>query len=59
MDVEEFVRRGLRAGEDRVGIEASLATHVQMIKDVDEGYAADFARAAVDEALLTLSLIHI
>ena len=28
MDVEEFVRRGLRAGRDRAGIEVSLADHV-------------------------------
>ncbi|MEN6519142.1 MAG: AIR synthase-related protein [Methanospirillum sp.] len=56
MDVEEFVRRGLRTGEDRPRIEASLADHVRMIKAVDEDYAAAFARAAVDEALLTHDL---
>lgn len=56
MDVEEFVRRRLRAGEDRDRIEEALAAHVRRIKDVDETYAAAFARAVVDEALLTHDL---
>lgn len=56
MDVEEFARRGLRAGEDRGRIEASLADHVRRIKHVDEAYATAFARAAVDEVLLTHDL---
>lgn len=56
MDVEEFVRRDLRAGEDRGRIEAHLADHVRRVKGVDGAYAADFARAAVDEALLTHDL---
>ena len=56
MDVEEFVRRRLREGVDRGRIEASLADHVRRIKDVDVEYAASFARAVVDEALLTHGL---
>ena len=56
MDVEEFVRRRLREGVDRARIEASLADHVRRIKGVDAEYGASFARAVVDEALLTHGL---
>lgn len=53
MDVEEFARRGLRAGEGRAEIEQELAGEIRRFKAVDDEYAAAFARAVVDEALLT------
>ena len=56
MDVEDFTRRGLRAGTDRRVIEEALADRVQEFKPVDRTYAAAFARAVVDEALLTSGL---
>ena len=56
MDVEEFIRRRLRAGVERGSIETSLAGHVRAIKCVEDSYAAAFAGAAVDEALLTHDL---
>lgn len=56
MDVEEFVRRRVRSGQEREKIEASLAEHVRQVKGVDDAYAGDFARAVVDEVLLTHDL---
>jgi hydrogenase expression/formation protein len=56
MDIEEFVRRRFRRNEDREGIEDALAAHIRTIKDVDPGYADAFAKAVVDEALLTSGL---
>lgn len=56
MDLEDFARRGLRAGKERGAIEEALADRVQEFKPVDRTYASAFARAVVDEALLTSGL---
>ncbi len=56
MDVEDFARRGVRTGQDREAIEEALADRVLEFKPVERAYATAFARAVVDEALLTSGL---
>ena len=49
MDVEEYVRRKIAGGCDEPSIEHDLADQILGFKEVRPEYAAEFARAVIDE----------
>ena len=56
MDVEEFVRRHLAAGESEDAIFPRLSGHIAAIKHTNPAYTAAFARAVIDEVKNTQGL---
>ncbi|HTY15079.1 MAG TPA: AIR synthase-related protein [Methanoregulaceae archaeon] len=56
MDVEEFVRRGVRRGESRDDIIGNLADHIMRMKPVTRDYAESFANAVFSEVKNTTGL---
>jgi hydrogenase expression/formation protein len=56
MDVEEFVRRHLAAGENQNAIFTKLVEHIATIKHSTPVYTAAFARAVIDEVKNTQGL---
>ncbi|MFA5222516.1 MAG: hypothetical protein WC391_09570, partial [Methanoregula sp.] len=49
MDVEEYVRRGIREGIDEKTLQKDLTDHIVRIKNTGPSYASAFARAVIDE----------
>ena len=56
MDVEEFVRRNIEAGETEDTIFTRLSQHISAIKPTNPAYSAAFARAVIEEVKNTRGL---
>ncbi|MEA5037111.1 Selenide, water dikinase [bioreactor metagenome] len=56
MDVEGFVRRSMHKDIPEDEIEKLLQERILDIKDIDEGFARDFARAVIEEVKVTSGL---
>ena len=56
MDVEGFVRRSMHKDIPEEKIEKLLQERILDIKDIDEGFARDFARAVIEEVKVTSGL---
>lgn len=56
MDVEGFVRRSMHKDIPEEKIEKLLQERILDIKNIDEGFARDFARAVIDEVKVTSGL---
>jgi len=56
MDVEGFVRRSMHKDIPEERIEKLLQERILDIKDIDEGFARDFARAVIEEVKVTSGL---
>ncbi|MDD3257704.1 MAG: AIR synthase-related protein [Methanocorpusculum sp.] len=56
MDVEGFVRRSMTKNIPEEKIEKLLQERIQEMKDIDDGYAEDFARAVIEEVKVTSGL---
>ncbi len=56
MDVEGFVRRSMHKDIPEEEIEKLLQKRILDIKNIDEGFARDFARAVVEEVKVTSGL---
>ena len=56
MDVEGFVRRSMTKNIPEEKIKKLLQERIQEMKDIDDGYAEDFARAVIEEVKVTSGL---
>ncbi|HJJ42426.1 MAG TPA: AIR synthase-related protein [Methanocorpusculum sp.] len=56
MDAEGFVRRSIDKKISEKDIEKTLVDRIMEIKDVDSGYASDFAKAVIEEVKVTSGL---
>ena len=56
MDVEGFVRRSMTKNIPEEDIEKLLQERIQDVKDIDDDYAGDFARAVIEEVKVTTGL---
>ncbi|HJJ38248.1 MAG TPA: hypothetical protein O0X47_06865, partial [Methanocorpusculum sp.] len=56
MDVEGFVRRSMLKDISEDEIEKLLQERILDIKDIDDGFARDFARAVIEEVKVTSGL---